>query len=373
MKKNNKFDYFLLLIVFLLVSIGVMMVFSASTCYGSLYKNDPYFLLKQQLIWAGIGLSLLWLSSKLNYQKYQKLFKGLPFFIIILLISVFAPGIGREIRGVHRWIDLGLVQIQPSEIVKIILIIYLASSLVRKKERIKSFINGFLPYFIIVGIIFVLIAIEPDLGTAIIVGGIALALLYAGGIRVFHLFYGIILALVPICFFVLSTDYRKNRITGFLFPEKDPQGISFQPLHLKISLGSGGFWGLGPGQGKEKLFYLPTPYTDSIFAVIGEELGFIGTTLIITLFSLLAWRCFKIVKKAPDEFGKLLALGLTFLICFQAIVSMGVNTVLLPTTGTTLPFLSYGGSSLLISLISVGILLNISKKSDNKIRKTKEK
>ena len=340
-----------------------MMVFSASTCYGSLYKNDPYFLLKRQLMCVGIGLFLLWLAFKFNYQKYQKLSKGLPLLIIILLISVFIPGIGREIKGAYRWIDLGLVQIQPSEIVKIILVIYLASSLVRKKEKIKSFTSGFLPYFIIIGIIFILIAIEPDLGTAIIVGGITFALLYAGRVRISHLFYGIILSLVPICFFILSAEYRKIRIIGFLFPEKDPQGISFQPLHFKISLGSGGLWGLGPGQGKEKLFYLPTPYTDSIFAVIGEELGFIGTTLIIILFSLLAWRCLKIVKKAPDEFGKLLALGLTFIICFQAIINMGVSTVLLPTTGTTLPFLSYGGSSLLISLISIGILLNISKKS----------
>jgi len=323
-------------------------------------------------MWVGIGLLLFWLAFKFNYQKYQKLSKGLPFLIMLLLLSVFIPGIGKEIRGVHRWIYLGGIQIQPTEIIKIILVIYLASSLVRKKKKIKSFINGFLPYFIVIGIIFILIAIEPDLGTAIIVGGVAFALLYAGGVRVFHLFYGIILSIVPICFFILSADYRKNRIIGFLFPEKDPHGISFQPMHLKISLGSGGLWGLGPGQGKEKLFYLPTPYTDSIFAVIGEELGFIGTTLIVILFSLLAWRCLKIVKKAPDEFGKLLAMGLTLSICFQAIINMGVSTVLLPTTGTTLPFVSYGGSSLLISLISVGILLNISKKLNNKDKETTE-
>jgi len=349
-----------------------MATFSASTCYGSLYKNNPYFLLKRQLMWVGIGLLLFWLAFKFNYQKYQKLSKGLPFLIMLLLLSVFIPGIGKEIRGVHRWIYLGGIQIQPTEIIKIILVIYLASSLVRKKKKIKSFINGFLPYFIVIGIIFILIAIEPDLGTAIIVGGVAFALLYAGGVRVFHLFYGIILSIVPICFFILSADYRKNRIIGFLFPGKDPHGISFQPLHLKISLGSGGLWGLGPGQGKEKLFYLPAPYTDSIFAVIGEELGFIGTTLIVILFSLLAWRCLKIVKKAPDEFGKLLAMGLTLSICFQAIINMGVSTVLLPTTGTTLPFVSYGGSSLLISLISVGILLNISKKLNNKVKETTE-
>jgi len=339
-----------------------MAIFSASAPYAYVYQNDSYYFVKNQLKWVGIGLVFLYIGAKINYRKYQKIFKIILFLSMGLLISVFLPGIGREIRGVHRWIRIGGVAFQPSEVAKIGLIIYLACSLVRKKEKIKSFVNGFLPYFIIVGSICLLVAIEPDLGSALIIAVTAFILLYAGGIRISHLIYGVLLILIPSYFSISEVGYQKERIMGFLHPESDPKGIGFQPLHLKISLGSGGLWGLGPGQGKEKLFYLPTPHTDSIFAVIGEEFGFVGTSLVVALFFILAVRGFIILKRAPDEMGKLLALGLTSMICLQAIVNMGVATVILPTTGTPLPFLSYGGSSLVATLTAVGILLNVSKK-----------
>jgi len=357
---KKKLDYYLLFATLSLLCIGIMAILSASAPYAYIYQNDSYYFVKRQLKWTGIGLVFLYLGAKINYRKYQKLSRFMLFLTMGLLISVFIPGIGGEIKGVHRWIKLGAITLQPSEIAKIGLVIYLACSLVRKRKKLRSFANGFLPYFIIIGIVCLPVAIEPDLGSALIIATTAFILLYAGGIKVSHLIYGILLILIPSYFSISETGYQKNRIMGFLHPESDPQGIGFQPLHLKISLGSGGLWGLGPGKGKEKLFYLPTPHTDSIFAVIGEEFGFIGTSLIVLLFFILVLRGFIILKRAPDEVGKLMSLGLTSMICLQAIVNMGVATVLLPTTGTPLPFLSYGGSSLVVNLAAIGILLNIS-------------
>lgn len=340
-----------------------MALFSASVPYAYIRYGNGYFFMKYQLKWLIVGLFFLWLSSKFNYQKYKILSLPLLFFTLILLVCVFVPGIGRKMKGASRWISLGNISFQPSDLAKITLIIYLSFSLVRKKERVESFINGFLPYFIIIGSIFLLITIEPDLSSALIVAIISFILLYAGRAKISHLIYALFLALIPLYFSISEIGYRKNRILGFLYPEKDPYGISFQLKHLKISLGSGGLWGTGPGRGKEKLFYLPTPHTDSIFAVIGEELGFMGTSFIIVLFFILAWRGFHIARRAPDGEGKLLSVGLTSLICVQAIINMGVAAAILPTTGVTLPFISYGGSSLIVSLVAIGILLNISKKT----------
>lgn len=360
---GRKYDCPLLIVTLLLVGIGIMVLFSASVPYAHVRYGDGYFFVKHQLKWLVVGLFFLWLSSKFNYQKYRIFSLPLLFFTMILLVCVFVPGIGRKMKGASRWISLGNISFQPSDIAKITLIIYLSFSLVRKKERVESFVNGFLPYFIIIGSIFLLITIEPDLSSALIVAIISFILLYAGRAKISHLIYALFLALIPLYFSISEVGYRKSRILGFLYPEKDPYGISFQLKHLKISLGSGGLWGTGPGKGKEKLFYLPTPHTDSIFAVIGEELGFIGTSFIIVLFFILAWRGFHIARRAVDGEGKLLALGLTSLICVQAIINMGVATAILPTTGVTLPFISYGGSSLIVSLVAIGILLNISKKS----------
>ncbi|MBC7190530.1 FtsW/RodA/SpoVE family cell cycle protein [Candidatus Aerophobetes bacterium] len=217
-----------------------------------------------------------------------------------------------------------------------------------------------MPYFMILSLIFLLVTVEPDLGSALIIVIAGFVVLYAGGVKLSHILYVILLGILPLYFFIFEVEYRRERIMGFLNPESDPWGIGFQPLHLKMSLGSGGLFGTGPGQGSQKLFYLPTPHTDSIFAVIGEELGFIGTSSILVLFVVFTILGLQIAKRAKDELGKLLALGLTCLISIQALINMGVATVLLPTTGSALPFISYGGSCLLSSFITVGILLNIS-------------
>jgi len=360
--KDKRYDYILLIVTLLLVGTGIIALFSASVPYAHVRYGDGYFFVKHQLKWLAMGIFFLWLASKFNYQKYKNLSLPLLFFTLILLVCVFIPGIGEKMGGASRWISLGNISFQPSDIAKITLVVYLSFSLVRKKERVESFVNGFLPYFIIIGSVFFLITIEPDLSSALIVAIVSFILLYAGRAKISHLIYALFLISVPLYFSISEVGYRKSRILGFLYPEKEPYGISFQLRHLKISLGSGGLWGVGPGKGKEKLFYLPTPHTDSIFAVIGEEWGFIGTTFITALFFILAWRGFSIARKVPDGEGKLLSVGLTSLICVQAIINMGVATAILPTTGVPLPFISYGGSSLIVSLTAVGILLNISRR-----------
>ncbi len=365
LKKKLSFDYFLLLITGLLVVIGIMAIFSASAPYSYIGKESSYAYLKNQLKWVIVGIFFLFLASKFNYHWYQKLDKIIILLVLLSLCVVYLPGVRRQIKETYRWINLGSFRFQPSELAKIGLIIYLSSSLVRKKDKLNSFVNGFLPFFIIISLIFLLVAMEPDLSSAIIIATVGFAVLYAGRAKISHILYVVFLAIVPLYFFIFEVGYRKGRIIAFLHPEKDPQGTAFQSIHSKISLGAGGLWGLGAGKGREKLFYLPTPYTDSIFAVIGEEFGFIGTSLIVALFFLIAVRGLKIVRKAPDDLGKLLALGLTFLICVQAVINMGVATAIFPTTGVTLPFISYGGSSLIVCLTTVGILLNISRKREN--------
>ena len=364
MRKKPQVDCFLLIVVSLLCIIGVLAIFSAGAPFGYIDDNaPPYGWAMNQLKWLGLGVLFLFFASRLNYHFYKRFDRIVILFVILSLLLVFVPKLGRQIRGVHRWITFGSFQIQPSELAKLGIIIYLSCSLVRKKDRIISFIGGFLPYLIIISLIFLLVMIEPDLGSALIIAGVGFVLIYAGGAKISHMLYVAALGILPIYFSISKIGYRKNRIIAFLNPESDPLGIGFQPLHLKMSIGAGGLWGMGPGKGNEKLFYLPTPHTDSIFAVIGEEFGFIGTSLIVLLFLIFTWRGLKIAKRAPDELGKLLAIGLTCLISGQALINMGVATVILPTTGSALPFISYGGSSLLTSLVAIGILLNISKQS----------
>ncbi len=367
MKKEVSIDYPLLVTCLLLVGIGLMILLSASAAYGHLRRGDSYFFIKRQLLWVALGLLFLWIGMKFNYRRYEKLAVPLLLASIAMLAALFLPQLGQGPYGTNRWISLGFlglgfIRFQPSEIVKLSLVIYLAASLMRKGEKVESFINGFLPYFIILGVISVLVVMEPDLGSAVIIAAIAFVVLFAGGARVSHMIYALVLAVVPLGFSVFQAGYQRDRIMAFLHPELDPKSAAFQPLHFKIALGSGGFWGLGPGRGQEKLFYLPTPHTDSIFAVIGEEFGFIGTTVIVALFFIIVLRGLKIARGAPDGMGKLLAVGLTSLICIQAAINMAVVVVILPTTGTTLPFISYGGSSLVVCLAAVGILLNISKR-----------
>lgn len=371
MRPPKSCDYFLLVIALLLSAIGMAAVLSASAPLGYGGRGTTYAWFLNQVKWLILGMAVLYLVSRIDYHWYKKIDRLIIILVIFSLLLVFAPKIGRPIRGVHRWILFGSFQVQPSELAKLGIIIYLASALIRKRDKVDSFASGFLPYFIIVSLICILVTVEPDLGSAIIIGTTALIVLYAGGVKISHMLYVLLVAAIPLYYSIFEIGYRKDRIIGFLNPHADRFGIGFQPLHLKMSLGSGGLFGMGPGQGRQKLFYLPTPHTDSIFAVFGEEFGFIGTSIIVLLFVLFTIRGLQIARNAEDDYGKLIAIGLTCLISIQALINMGVATVLLPTTGLALPFISYGGSSLLTTLVAVGILLSVSRYSTGEQHKTR--
>ena len=352
-------DIFLLSVVLFLVFIGVVMVFSASAIVSHEKFDTSYLFLIKQIIWTVMGVFLMLVLARIDYNKLQKFSRPLMVFSFSLLVLVLLiePG---EIK---RWLKFGMVNFQPSEMAKICLILYIADVLDRKGSKLQDFKKGLLPILAVAGIFLVLIYAEPDLGTAVILGLVVLAMLFMGGVRLSHLL-SLVLASIPLLYFaVFHVAYRRERILTFINPWADAQRIGYQIVQALLALGSGGFFGKGLGASRAKLFFLPEPYTDFIFSIIGEELGFLGASLIIFLFVIIAWRGLRIATRAPNQFGNLLAAGITFLITFQAVLNISIVTACLPTKGITLPFLSYGGSSLVFSLAGVGILLNISRQT----------
>jgi cell division protein FtsW len=352
-------DIFLLSVVLFLVFIGVVMVFSASAIVSHEKFDTSYLFLIKQIIWTVMGVFLMLVLARIDYNKLQKFSRPLMVFSFSLLVLVLLiePG---EIK---RWLRFGMVNFQPSEMAKICLILYIADVLDRKGSKLQDFKKGLLPILIVAGVFLILIYAEPDLGTAVILGLVVLAMLFMGGVRLSHLL-SLVLASIPLLYFaVFHVGYRRERILTFINPWADAQRIGYQIVQALLALGSGGFFGKGLGASRAKLFFLPEPYTDFIFSIIGEELGFLGASLIIFLFVIIAWRGLHIATRAPNQFGNLLAAGITFLITFQAVLNISIVTACLPTKGITLPFLSYGGSSLVFSLAGVGILLNISRQT----------
>ncbi|MEE9315737.1 MAG: putative lipid II flippase FtsW [bacterium] len=352
-------DIFLLSVVLFLVFIGVVMVFSASAIVSHEKFDTSYLFLIKQIIWTVMGVFLMLVLARIDYNKLQKFSRPLMVFSFSLLVLVLLiePG---EIK---RWLKFGMVNFQPSEMAKICLILYIADVLDRKGSKLQDFKKGLLPILAVAGVFLILIYAEPDLGTAVILGLVVLAMLFMGGVRLSHLL-SLVLASIPLLYFaVFHVGYRRERILTFINPWADAQRIGYQIVQALLALGSGGFFGKGLGASRAKLFFLPEPYTDFIFSIIGEELGFLGASLIIFLFVIIAWRGLHIATRAPNQFGNLLAAGITFLITFQAVLNISIVTACLPTKGITLPFLSYGGSSLVFSLAGVGILLNISRQT----------
>lgn len=350
----------LFLVTLALISMGIIMVYSASAILSLERYNDPYFFLKRQLAWVFLGLSGMLFAARINYHALSKLLKPLLFLTLLLLILVLFPQFGKEIAGARRWLRIGDFTLQPSEMTKLVFILYMADTLSRKREKIRSFAYGFLPPLIILGAIFILILLQPDLGTALIILVVILGMLFVSGVRLRHLFSLFLIALPSIWLLINKVGYRKRRILTFLDPWSDPRGAGFQIIQSLLALGSGGILGQGLGEGTQKLFYLPAPHTDFIFAVLGEELGFLGGMAVIILFGAFIYSGARIARRAPDLFGSLLALGITTWIGLQAMINIGVATGFLPTKGIPLPFISFGGSSLIFSLIGVGILLSIS-------------
>jgi len=355
----HRSDIFLLSVVLFLVFTGVVMVFSASAIVSYEKFDTSYLFLTKQLIWTVMGIFLMLTLVRVDYNKLQKFSRPLMVFSLSLLVLVLLIDHGE----IKRWLRFGMVSFQPSEMAKFCLIFYVADVLDRKGSKLQDLKRGFLPVLIVTAMFLILIYVEPDLGTAVILGLVILAMLFMGGVRLSHLLSLLFLSVPLLYFAIFHVGYRRGRILSFLNPWADAQRIGYQVVQALLALGSGGFFGKGLGASKAKLFFLPEPYTDFIFSIIGEELGFLGASLIVFLFVLIAWRGLRIATRAPNQFGNLLAAGITFVITFQAVLNISIVTACLPTKGITLPFLSYGGSSLVFSLIGVGILLNISRQT----------
>lgn len=362
MKKNP--DLLLIFLTAILVIVGVVMVFSASSATCAMLEecnNDPYYYFKRQFIYAILGCGCFLAAYKVDLQKLGKYsFVGL-LVCLVLLILVLIPGIGIATMGARRWLGYGFFTFQPAELAKVFCVIYLADYLSRRGEKIRELWKA-LSITLILFVIMVVIEAEPDLGTALSIFGTFMVMLYVSGAKWQYL--GTLLTCsFSLVLFKLFTghSYRMDRMKSFLNPWKDSQGTGYHVCQSLIALGSGGVAGLGIGQSRQKFFYLPEQYTDFIFAILGEELGLIGTVCVVALFVLFLYRGFKIASQTSNLFMRLLAVGCTFMIAFQAFMNMGVVVGIVPTTGIPLPFISYGGSALLACMLMAGILLNVSK------------
>lgn len=354
------YDLVLLLMVVALTSFGIVMVYSASSVMAAKNFHDGAYFLKRQGLFALVGFTMAAVAMRVDYHHWRKLAVPILLVSLALLVLVLIPGIGGRVKGASRWIRLPGFNLQPSEFAKIALIFYMAYSLEKKSDKIKSLSYGFLPYMVVLTVMLLLILKQPDLGAALTLAAVTVLMLFAAGTRLVFLLGTVMMAAPIVAYLVFHSAYRLRRIKAFMNPEQDPTGIGWQIIQSKYAFGAGGLFGQGLGEGKQKLFYLPEAHTDFIMSVVGEELGFIGVVVIIGMFLILVQRAMRIAMAARDPFGRFLALGIAVLFAIEASVNMGVVTGLLPTKGLALPFLSYGGSSLLISLLAVGILLNIS-------------
>jgi len=354
----KKIDKTLLITVIILSLFGLLMIYSSSSVWA-LYKfNDPYKYLKSQSIFLLIGYFLIYIISKIPYQIYKQYSNKILLICLILLILVLIPGIGTIRNGSRSWFGIGPFGIQPSEFAKLGLIIFTSKYL--SNNKIKDIKTSVLPILLVVILFFGLIMLQPDFGTGVIIVMSIISLLFISGVNMnFFVKIGV-LGLIGIVVLVIIAPYRMERITSFLNPWSDPLGSGFQIIQSLYAIGPGGLLGMGLGNSIQKHFYLPEPQTDFIFSIISEELGFAGILIVSTLFIIIIYRGIKISLNSEDKFAKYLAFGITFSIAFQTILNLMVVVGLIPVTGVTLPFLSYGGSSLLISMIEIGILLNIS-------------
>ena len=353
-------DLWLFGVAVALLSAGVVMVYSASAIVAADRFHDPYFFLKKQLFWALIGAGAMWVALRVDYRWLEK--AVVPALVVagVLLVLVLIPPIGQAINGTRRWIRLGVVSFQPAELAKLALVVYLAAFLARKRGAMEDFRTGALPPLLVAGAMAGLVLAQPDLGNCLTLIALTFGLLYLAGSPIKHLAWVAAPAVPLLVLAVWMAPYRMRRITAFLDPWADPRGSGFQIIQSWLALGNGGLLGQGIGGSRQKLFYLPESHTDFIFAILGEELGFVGGLAIVALFAVLVWRGLRIGLRAPDAFGSYLALGITVLLATQTLVNLGVVTGLLPTKGLPLPFISFGGSALLMTMLATGVLLNIS-------------
>jgi cell division protein FtsW len=353
-------DYVMFIPVMMLIGIGLVMIYSAS-CELALktYQNEYYFFHKQA-IFAGVGLLALLICRYIPYQWYRPMAYLLLTGAVALLVLVLIKGVGHAAGGASRWFNFGSFYFQPVEFAKFAVILFLAYSLAKKQDQVENFWVGFAPHVLLLVILSGLIIMQPDFGSIAILWMMTWGMMFAGRVRLFYLVSTALMAILPAAVYLMfSSGYRTKRLITFLDPWQDPLNSGYQIIHSLMAFGSGGIWGKGFGQGYQKLFYLPTPHTDFIFSVIGEEGGLVWVLFVVLLFMVILWRGICIAQAERDFFGSLLALGLTISIALQAIVNMGVCLSLLPTKGLTLPFLSYGGTALVINMAFIGILMNI--------------
>lgn len=354
-------DFLLIVVTLTLLSIGLIMVYSASAVWASYNYDDSLYFAKRQFLFAAIGVLAMFFIMNIHYMTWRSWSKVLLITCFVLLVIVLIPGIGKVRGGASSWLGVGAFSVQPSEFTKIAMIIFLAKFLSERQKYITSFKKGLVPSLTFVFLAFGLIMLQPDLGTGTVLVGTCMIMIFTSGARVKHFVIFGLVGLIGFAGLIISAPYRIKRITSFLDPWKDPLNSGFQIIQSLYAIGPGGLLGFGLGQSRQKFQYLPEPQTDFIFAIVSEELGFIGASFVILLFCLLLWRGIRIAMSAPDLYSSLLAIGIVGMIAIQVMINIAVVTGVIPVTGITLPFLSYGGSSLTLTLISVGILLNISK------------
>lgn len=348
-------DFWLTAVTIVLVLFGLVMVYDSSVAIAIRDFSDQYYFVKEQFRWFIVGTGVFIAVCLVPYHSWYRLAMPLLILTLILLAAVFLPGIGVRAQGASRWINMGIFVFQPAELAKLSLVIYLAAWFsYPERKRIGAFL---LLLTLIVG----LVVAEPDLGTAFIILATAIVLYFLSGAPLWQFFLLIPVLGISVATLAIVSPYRMRRLTTFFNPDTDPLGASYQIRQVLLALGSGGWFGIGVGQSRQKYEYLPEANTDSIFAIVGEEFGFVGTSVVILLFLFLVWRGFRIAKRAPDNFGRNLALGISSWIGIQTVINLAAMVALIPLTGVPLPLISYGGSSLILTLAGIGILVNISR------------
>ncbi|MFQ5559212.1 MAG: putative lipid II flippase FtsW [Nitrospinota bacterium] len=360
MPKKRVFDPVLLGSVVALVIFGVVMVYSSSAVIGLSRYGDPHYFLKRHIFFAVSGLVLMILMMRVDYRKLRILTFPLMAGVALMLLLVLFSDLGKEVGGARRWLAIGSFSFQPAEFVKLALALFMGHYITKKKEVIRDFGDGFMPFAVITGLFFVLIFVQPDLGTAILLVLMSSAMMLVGGVRPFHMIGSALLMAPFIYLTVFNVAYRKRRIMAFWDPWSDPQDSGFQIIQSLIAFSRGNLLGVGLGEGKQKLMYLPEPHTDFIFSVAAEELGLIGTVAVVLTFALFTWRGLRVSLRATDPYALYLSLSITLVIAIQVLINLFVVLGMLPTKGIPLPFVSLGGTSLIVSLVLTGILLNIS-------------
>lgn len=355
-----RFDPILLCAVLALVALGLVMVYSASAILAQDKLGDSLYFLKRQLMAAGMGVVAMAVAMKVGWRRLARLAWPLLIVTIVLLVAVLIPGIGTTAGGARRWIRFPGFGLQPAEVAKFAWVVYLSYSLAKKREKVATFSVGFLPHLVLCGVLVALCMRQPDFGSSVLLVFLLFVLLFTAGTKLSYLVGSVLLALPLAYVAIASSPYRMKRVLAFLDPWAHRHDVGYQVAESLMSIGSGGFTGLGLGDGRQKLFFLPEAHTDFIFAIIGEELGLMGVTLLVALYAIVIWRGVRIALASPEPFGTYLGLGFTSIVAFQATVNMCVAMGFLPTKGLTLPFVSYGGTSLLVLMGAAGVLLSLS-------------